>query len=450
MASVCMNCDLALADRFIKGTCPKCKSENAKGDQCDDCQTLMTPEELINPKCNLCGTEPTKKETEHFFLNLTDIQPDLTAWIEKASVEGNWTNNSIAISKSWLKAGLEERCVTRDLKWGVPVPIPGYENKVFYVWFDAPIGYISITANYTDGWEKWWKNPENVKLYQFMGKDNVPFHTVVFPSSLIASGDKWTMLHHISTTEYLQYEDTKFSKTYGTGVFGDDVQKTTIPIDVWRYYLLVNRPETSDSVFNWEDVQVKNNNELIQNPGNLTNRVLKFVYKNKDKKVPTVTWDQLSDSDKKFVQELLGHFRTYVETFEAVRIKDSLKLVMEFSSMMNKYMQDNEVWAKGTDQVRQDVVLCILSNGIRLMAGMFEPFMPGFSAKLYFFLGMAERDLQDEVLFERVMKFGEDGSEFLGMVRGGLIMNEPFPIFERIEGAIAYRDLFGGVGKKTG
>jgi methionyl-tRNA synthetase len=323
MASVCDHCDLALADRFIKGTCPKCKSENAKGDQCDDCQALMTPEDLIDPKCNLCGTQPTKKETEHFFLNLTDLQPDLTAWIEKASVDGAWTNNSIAISKSWLKGGLEERCVTRDLKWGVPVPIEGFENKVFYVWFDAPIGYISITANYTDHWEKWWKNPDNVKLYQFMGKDNVPFHTVVFPSSLIASGEKWTMLHHISTTEYLQYEDTKFSKTNGTGVFGDDVQKTTIAIDVWRYYLLVNRPEASDSTFSWDDVQVKNNNELIQNPGNLTNRVLKFIYKNKDKKVPTATWDQLSLTDKKFVGELMAQFNTYVETFEAVKIKDS-------------------------------------------------------------------------------------------------------------------------------
>jgi methionyl-tRNA synthetase len=256
-------------------------------------------------------------------LNLTDLQPDLTAWIEKASVDGAWTNNSIAISKSWLKGGLEERCVTRDLKWGVPVPIEGFENKVFYVWFDAPIGYISITANYTDHWEKWWKNPDNVKLYQFMGKDNVPFHTVVFPSSLIASGEKWTMLHHISTTEYLQYEDTKFSKTNGTGVFGDDVQKTTIAIDVWRYYLLVNRPEASDSTFSWDDVQVKNNNELIQNPGNLTNRVLKFIYKNKDKKVPTATWDQLSLTDKKFVGELMAQFNTYVETFEAVKIKDS-------------------------------------------------------------------------------------------------------------------------------
>lgn len=323
MASVCEHCDLALADRFIKGTCPKCKSENAKGDQCDDCQALMTPEDLIDPKCNLCGTQPTKKETEHFFLNLTDLQPDLTAWIEKASVDGAWTNNSIAISKSWLKGGLEERCVTRDLKWGVPVPIEGFENKVFYVWFDAPIGYISITANYTDHWEKWWKNPENVKLYQFMGKDNVPFHTVVFPSSLIASGEKWTMLHHISTTEYLQYEDTKFSKTNGTGVFGDDVQKTTIAIDVWRYYLLVNRPEASDSTFSWDDVQVKNNNELIQNPGNLTNRVLKFIYKNKDKKVPTATWGQLSPTDKKFVGELLAQFILYIETFEAVKIKDS-------------------------------------------------------------------------------------------------------------------------------
>ena len=165
--------------------------------------------------------------------------------------------------------GLKPRCITRDLKWGTQVPLEKYKHKVFYVWFDAPIGYISITANYTSQWEKWWRNPDQVKLFQFMGKDNVPFHTVIFPSSLLGTNDNYTMLHHVSVTEYLNYEDGKFSKSRGLGVFGDDVQQTNIPVEVWRYYLLTNRPEISDTVFKWDDFQAKNNNELMFNVGNL-------------------------------------------------------------------------------------------------------------------------------------------------------------------------------------
>jgi len=251
------------------------------------------------------------------------------------------------------------------------------------------------------------------------------------------------MLHHISTTEYLQYEDTKFSKSNGTGVFGDDVQKTTIPIDVWRFYLLSNRPEVSDSYFNWEDVQVKNNNELIQNPGNLTNRVLKFIYKNKNKTVPIIDASSLTKADKEFLNLMFDTFKKYVEVLEAVRLKDGLKKVMELSSQLNKYMQDNEIWSKETEVKRQDTVLCVLASGIRLMAAMFEPYMPGFSAKLYFFLGMGKRTREDEKLFERILGFGSS-EQLLGLLPKGLEMNEPIPIFERIDNVNQYRGMFAG------
>jgi methionyl-tRNA synthetase len=177
--------------------------------------------------------------------------------------------------------------MTRDLTWGVKVPVEGMDNKVFYVWFDAPIGYISITATYTKDWEKWWKNPQNVKLFQFMGKDNVPFHTVMFPATLLGTRKEWTMLHHISTTEYLNYENDKFSKSRGIGVFGDHVKELPFLISCWRYYLLVNRPENSDSAFKWDDFQAKVNEELLKNPGNLCNRVLKYIYDKCDKQIPT-------------------------------------------------------------------------------------------------------------------------------------------------------------------
>lgn len=223
----------------------------------------------------VCKTTPIVRKSDHIFIDLAKIQPSLEKWVEKSS--RNWSTNSTQVTNGWLKSGLKQRCITRDLKWGTPVPLEGYEKKVFYVWFDAPIGYISMTASYTDEWEKWWKNPNQVNLYQFMGKDNIPFHTVIFPSSLIGSQQNWTMLDHISTTEYLNYEDGKFSKSRGVGVFGDNAMNIGIPSEIWRYYLLSIRPEKSDSVFTWTDFAAKNNNELLQNIGNLCNRTFKFI-----------------------------------------------------------------------------------------------------------------------------------------------------------------------------
>lgn len=198
--------------------------------------------------------------------------------MNKQTKEGFWSHNADKGTQSWITTGLKPRCITRDLKWGTKVPHEKFKDKVFYVWFDAPIGYLSITANYVEDWEKWWKNPEQVKLYQFMGKDNIPFHTVIFPSSLIGTKDPYTLLHHISVTEYLNYESGKFSKSRNTGVFGDTAQKVGIPAEIWRYYLLINRPETSDTMFKWEDFQAKNNGELLINLGNLCQRALKFCY----------------------------------------------------------------------------------------------------------------------------------------------------------------------------
>ena len=286
--------NIGLADRFIKGICPHCQFEDAKGDQCDKCGVLLDPEDLKDPKCTLSGESPERRLTEHYYLNLTTLEDKIVEFIDRSSKEGNWSSNSISISKGWIKSGLKPRSMTRDLNWGVKVPVEGMDNKVFYVWFDAPIGYISITANYTDEWEKWWKNPENVKLFQFMGKDNVPFHTVLFPASLIGTGDNWTMLHHISTTEYLNYETGKFSKSNNRGVFGDHVQEMPFIPSCWRYYLLANRPEAADSLFQWHDFKAKINEELLPNPGNLCNRVLKFVYTKCDKKVPTAKPEELS------------------------------------------------------------------------------------------------------------------------------------------------------------
>jgi len=212
-----------------------CHFPDAGGDQCDGCGKLINAVELINPKCKICGAKPVIRQSKHLFINLPKITPELTEWVE--SVKSNWSSNAVAFTDTLLKGGLIERCITRDLKWGTKVPLEEYADKVFYVWFDAPIGYISITGNYTDKWEQWWKNPENIELYQFMGKDNITFHTVIFPSTLIGTNENWTKLKQISTTEYLNYEidpatgkPKKFSKRNSVGVFGDDAKKNWNPI----------------------------------------------------------------------------------------------------------------------------------------------------------------------------------------------------------------------------
>ncbi|KAF2184462.1 methionyl-tRNA synthetase [Zopfia rhizophila CBS 207.26] len=367
-----------LADRFVEGECPLCHYEDARGDQCDKCGHLLDPLELINPKCKLDGTTPVPRETKHVYLCLDKLQPLEEEWFEKSSKEGNWSSNGVQITASWLKEGLHPRGITRDLKWGTAVPLEGYEDKVMYVWFDACIGYVSITATYTDEWEKWWRNPEQVKLYQFMGKDNVPFHTVVFPCSQIGTKDKWTMLNTISTTEYLNYEKGKFSKSRGIGVFGNNAKDTGIAADVWRYYLLSHRPETGDSEFEWDGFISANNNELLKNLGNFVNRVIKFVNSRiYDSKVPDYTKfsDEYFDNHIKKVNEAL---KKYNSELEDVKIRAALMTAMSISSLGNTLLQDNRLDNKlATEQPdRCAAVVGLALNHIHLLASLIQPYMP--------------------------------------------------------------------------
>jgi methionyl-tRNA synthetase len=313
------------------------------------------------------------------------------------------------------------------LKWGTPVPLPEYSDKVFYVWFDAPIGYISITANYTDHWEKWWKDPENVKLVQFMGKDNIPFHTVIFPSTLLGTTDNWTLIHNISTTEYLNYEAGKFSKSKGVGVFGDNAKETGIPAEVFRYYLLSQRPETSDTTFKWQDFALKNNAQLVPNVGNLVTRFLKFLEKIGG---AVTTPGELAEADKEFLNGLYTLTLKYADKLERIKIKSALQVAMDVSSLANKYIQDQELWAlQKTNPGRASTVIFVTSNALRLVGLLLEPFMPSFSAKLYEQMGLT-RTARDETLLEVILSAGSS-EVLLSLVQAGQKIGSVAPIFRQ-------------------
>ncbi len=391
-----------LADRYVEGICPKCGYEEARGDQCDKCQSLLEPEDLKEPKCKVCGKEPALKETTHLHLDLDKISPELEKWFKEQSKTGKWTNNALTTTEGWFKRGLSSRPITRDLKWGVPVPRPGFENKVFYVWFDAPIGYISITAHSRDDWKDWWQNPKEINLYQFMAKDNIPFHTVLFPASLIGTKEPWTLLHHINSTEYLNYEDTKFSKSRNVGVFGSDVKTTGIPIDLWRFYLLSIRPEKNDSIFSWTDFFGKINFEFLDNIGNLVNRGLVYLEKNFDGEIVDL---ELKDYQNEFVLDCIEKINEITEALENIKLRDGLRLILLLSKAGNKFFQDAEPWAKiKTNRDEVHATLTILTYLIKNLAILLSPYIPETSERLFKMLNYPD-DLYSPEIWDSVTEF---------------------------------------------
>ncbi|XP_012632540.2 methionine--tRNA ligase, cytoplasmic isoform X1 [Microcebus murinus] len=379
----CEHCARFLADRFVEGVCPFCGYEEARGDQCDKCGKLINAIELKKPQCKVCRSCPVVKSSQHLFLDLPKLEKRLEEWLGKTLPGSDWTPNARFIIRSWLRDGLKPRCITRDLKWGTPVPLEGFEDKVFYVWFDATIGYLSITANYTDQWERWWKNPEQVDLYQFMAKDNVPFHGLVFPCSALGTEDNYTLVSHLIATEYLNYEDGKFSKSRGVGVFGDMAQDTGIPADIWRFYLLYIRPEGQDSAFSWADMLLKNNSELLNNLGNFINRAGMFVSKFFGGYVPEMV---LTPDDQRLLAHVTLELRHYHQLLEKVRIRDALRSILTISRHGNQYIQVNEPWKriKGNeaDRQRAGTVTGLAVNIAALLSVMLQPYMPTVSTTI--------------------------------------------------------------------
>ncbi|CAI5448509.1 unnamed protein product [Caenorhabditis angaria] len=434
----CAHCDKFLADRFVTGICPNCAYDDARGDQCDGCGKLINAVELKEPKCHMCKKRPEVRQSTHIFLGLDKLQAMTTAHLDKelAKEDNRWSANAVGITKSWMKLGLDPRCITRDLKWGTPVPLDGFEKKVFYVWFDAPIGYLSITKTVLgNDWVKWWKNPDNVELFNFVGKDNVAFHAVMFPCSQLGANDNYTVVNNLCATEYLNYEDTKFSKSRGTGIFGDAAKETGIPADIWRFYLLYMRPESQDTAFSWDDFVLKVNSELLNNLGNFVNRALSFLANNFDGKLPEMN---LTEEDSQVLADIEEECIQWDKQFDGVHLKDAVKTILNVSRRGNQYMQAQTPWVlmKGdaAQKSRAGTIIGIAANIAYHLSILLHPVMPQISLTI-----------RQQCGLEKLPLFSAFPRCYL---KPGHVIGKPSPLFAKIDAAqvAEFKAKFGGDG----
>lgn len=380
-----------LADRYITGKCPHCGNENAYGDQCESCGTSLNATDLINPKSAISGNVPVMRETKHWYLPLDQHEAWLRKWILEDHKE--WKPNVYGQCKSWLDMGLQPRAVSRDLDWGIPVPVPNAEGKVLYVWFDAPIGYISNTKELCDNqpekygkWEKWWKDPET-RLLHFIGKDNIVFHCIVFPSVLKAEGS-YILPDNVPANEFLNLEGDKISTSRNWAVWLHEyLEDFPGKQDVLRYVLTANAPETKDNDFTWKDFQARNNNELVAIFGNFINRALVLTQKYYDGKVPGL--GELTDYDKQTLEEFVNVKAEVEKLLNNFRFRDAQKEAMTLARIGNKYLADTEPWKVAKTDM--DRVATIMHLSLQIAANLaiaFEPFLPFTSEKLRVMLGM--------------------------------------------------------------
>ena len=369
-----------LADRYIVGTCPKCGAEGAYGDQCEKCGSTLSPEELINPKSKLSGAEPVKKKTTHWYLPLDRYEEWLSKWILEGHKE--WRSNVYGQCKSWIDGGLQPRAVSRDLDWGVPVPVAGAEGKVLYVWFDAPIGYISNTQELLpQSWEQWWKS-DDTRLVHFIGKDNIVFHCIVFPSMLKAYGDGYILPDNVPANEFLNLEGDKISTSRNWAVWAHEyLEQFPGKEDVMRYVLTANAPETKDNDFSWKDFQARNNSELVAIFGNFVNRAIVLTHKYFGGKVPAC--GELLDIDREVLASIPELRASLERNIEGYHFREALKDAMSIARAGNKYISDTEPWKVAkTDMERTGTILNVCLQICADLAIAFEPFTPFASEKL--------------------------------------------------------------------
>ena len=406
--------DQWLADRYILGTCPKCGSE-AYGDQCEKCGSSLNATDLINPRSAITGNVPVMRETKHWYMPLDKWEPRLRQWILEEHKE--WKPNVYGQCKSWLDGGLQPRAVTRDLNWGIPVPIEGADGKVLYVWFDAPIGYISNTKDLLpDTWEKYWKDPDT-RIIHFIGKDNIVFHCLIFPAMLMAEGT-YQLPENVPANEFLNLEGDKISTSRNWAVWLHEyLNDFPGKQDVLRYVLTANAPETKDNDFTWDDFQARNNNELVAILGNFVNRAMVLTHKYFDGVIPTL--GTLNDYDLDTLAEFKGVKQTLGENIENFHFREALKDAMNLARIGNKYLADTEPWKLAkTDMARVETILHVALQICANLAIAFEPFLPFSALKLRNMLGLGE---------VRWDKLGE-----IDILAAGASIQKPELLFEKI------------------
>lgn len=399
-----------LADRYISGTCPHCSNENAYGDQCEKCGTSLSPNDLINPKSTLSGSVPIKRTTKHWYLPLDKHEEWLRQWIIEEHKE--WKPNVYGQCKSWLDLGLQPRAVSRDLDWGVPVPVEGGEGKVLYVWFDAPIGYISNTKELLpNDWEKWWKD-EDTKLLHFIGKDNIVFHCIVFPAMLKADGS-YILPENVPANEFLNLEGDKISTSRNWAVWLHEyLEDFPGKQDVLRYALTANAPETKDNDFTWKDFQARNNNELVAVLGNFINRALVLTSKYFDNKVPAL--GELNDYDNETIAEAKKTKQAIESNLDRFHFREAQKEAMNLARIGNKYLADTEPWKVAkTDMERTATILNISLQIVANLAIAFEPFIPFSTEKIYQLLNIDKLSWDKLVSFDLLAEGHELGKATL-------------------------------------
>lgn len=408
-----------LADRYVTGTCPHCGKDGAYGDQCEACGTSLNATDLINPKSTLSGSVPVMKETSHWYLPLDKWEPTLRKWILEDHKE--WRPNVYGQCKSWLDMGLQPRAVSRDLKWGIPVPVEGAEGKVLYVWFDAPIGYISNTIDADpQNWEKWWKDPET-RMLHFIGKDNIVFHCIVFPTMLMAHGG-YNLPDNVPANEFLNLEDDKISTSRNWAVWLHEyLEELPGKQDVLRYVLTANAPEAKDNNFTWKDFQARNNNELVAILGNFVNRATVLVHKYYGGMVPAA--GEFTEAETAVVEEVKASVASLSDNLDHFKFREALKDAMNIARIGNKYLADAEPWKLiKTDPVHTATILNVALQICANLAVVFEPFTPFMAAKL------AEQLRLKELKWDMTGKFD--------LVADGVEIGKPELLFEKIEDSV--------------
>jgi len=425
LQAYCPECQRYLPDRYIEGTCPYCSFVRARGDQCDNCGKPLNAEELIDPRCRVCSGTPEFRNSEHCFLKLSAFQEKLGDWVAEQT---HWRSNVMNFTLRYLKEGLRDRAITRDIEWGIPVPVPGYESKRLYVWFEAVIGYLSAAKEWarksgdTDGWRPFWQKEGKAKSYYFIGKDNIPFHTLIWPAMLMGYDDKLNLPYDIPANEFLTIEGRKLSTSQNWAVWLPDFLSRYDP-DPLRYILAVNMPETGDTDYSWREFVRRNNDELVATYGNLVNRVLTFVYKNFEGEVPHP--GAPNARAKELDDKAIAASEQTGSLLDVCQFKQAIKTAMTLAQETNRFLDEASPWKTiKTDRQAAADSLFAAVRAISRLKNILYPFLPFSSQKVHEFLGFPGN--VEEYLREHPEHLPEPGQK----------LNKPHPLFTKLEDTI--------------